>query len=256
MVLWALNILVLAIALSIARSHLAVPIHAIFLTLHALGLLMGAIYNDRTPDLYPHNAHHRFGWWLTAVVLSQALLGLVHLYQGSCGRRRRRTGDEERLAFLPVPVAAVAKRQQMQGNAPSSAYNVRFSHDSGHGTERTSSPPPTQSSSFPESRVYRRLGETSLLNENQLDEEEDSWIGEEVDGEKTLSDQSWWIRSWMTSPRIAIVEVAKRVHRVGRLVYDLTDRLLLPLGFVGIATGIVAYGGIFVSFILPYDFSR
>ena len=251
MVLWALNILVLALALSIARSHLAFPMRAVFLTFHALGLLMGAIYIKKTPDLYPHNAHHGFGWWLTTVVLFQALLGLVHLYQDSSRRRRHGNDDEERVTFLPISVATMAKRQQIQGNTPPSAYRFRFSHDSGHGNECTSSPLPTRSPAFPENRFNRRLKETSLLNNNHPDEEEDGWREEGVDGEKTLPDRPWWIRSWMTSPRIAIVKVAKHVHRVGRLVYDLTDRLLLPLGFVGIATGIVVYGGIFVSFLPP-----
>jgi hypothetical protein len=36
--------------------------------------------------------------------------------------------------------------------------------------------------------------------------------------------------------------------RVCGLLHDIADRLILPLGFVALATGVVVYGGIFVRF--------
>src|SRR4051812_13814116 len=39
--------------LNIARSTFRYPSHIIFLCLHAIGTVIGMIYNSRTPDFYP-----------------------------------------------------------------------------------------------------------------------------------------------------------------------------------------------------------
>ncbi|EXJ93040.1 hypothetical protein A1O3_01596 [Capronia epimyces CBS 606.96] len=48
-----------------------------FLGLHATGTVFGLVYNSKTPDLYPGNSHHKLGWVLTGIAVSQFLLRVL-----------------------------------------------------------------------------------------------------------------------------------------------------------------------------------
>ncbi|KAG7149277.1 putative membrane protein C3B8.06 like [Verticillium longisporum] len=72
---WVL-VLPLAVMLSLARSRYTLASQSVFLAFNALGVLVGAIYNAATPDLYPNNAHHKAGWVFTWISLAQVCIGL------------------------------------------------------------------------------------------------------------------------------------------------------------------------------------
>ncbi|PNH27736.1 hypothetical protein VD0002_g10084 [Verticillium dahliae] len=74
-VAWVL-VLPLAVMLSLARSRYTLASQSVFLAFNALGVLVGAIYNAATPDLYPNNAHHKAGWVFTWIALAQVCIGL------------------------------------------------------------------------------------------------------------------------------------------------------------------------------------
>src|SRR6266511_4011352 len=120
--------------LSLARSRFALAVQLSFLILNAFGLLLGTIYNSRTPDLYVNNAHHKIGWIATWAVCAQVVIGLIFMYSG---RSKEADGDlDEHAGFLPVSVEAMAQHQQV--HAMRTAHGYRWSNDSGQGTERNS----------------------------------------------------------------------------------------------------------------------
>ncbi|KAI9884859.1 MAG: hypothetical protein M1823_003341 [Watsoniomyces obsoletus] len=217
-----------ALALSIARSRVALPVQISFLVVHALGLVTGAVYNRKTPDLYPQNVHHGLGWLLTIVVAGQTVLGLIGLY----ARPARKGGqeayeDEQQTGFIPVSMEALAEYHRIQP-----AYDTRFSRDSGQGTERVSNSIPSAFSSPRDERPDRQLGEVDHHEDDHLLDDEKS---------STKQGQRRW-RLWISA---LTSRASGRVLQIGTIVYNITDRLLLPLGFAGIASGIIVYSGIF-----------
>ncbi len=222
-----------ALTLSIARSRVTLPVQISFLVTHALGLVTGAVYNGKTPDLYPQNIHHGLGWLLTIVVAGQALLGFIGRYAGPARKGGPEAHEDEQASFIPVSVEALAQHHRMHGWPP--ANDTRFSRDSGQGTERTSTSLPSAFSSPQEERPDRQLGEW-----REVDHHEDDHLLEKKSPVQGQRRHSPWI-SAITS------NISHRIFRIGTVVYNITDRLLLPLGFIGIASGVVAYSGIFVS---------
>ena len=205
-----------------------------FLGLNALGIVTAAVYNGRTPDLYPHNVHHGLGWLLTVVVLCQALVGLVGLYRGP----PKKAETDERAAFIPVSTNAMAEHHRLYDAAPSN--DQRFSRDSGQGTERTSWSFRSNVSSLRDERIDRPLGEPTTRDS---DGEVGAWAEEPWEQEKGPS----YTRPWDAYlSRVVRRLVSDRTYRIVERIYDVADRLVLLLAFVGLASGVVAYSGIFV----------
>src|SRR2546423_7293527 len=122
------------IMFSTTRSQLALPIQFLFLVFNGLGVLFGTIYNVNTPDLYDNNAHHKIGWIATWVVTAQVVMGLLFLYSS---QSKKISGPaHERAAFLPVSIESVTQHNQLHDAAGYS--DVRWSGDSGQGTELSS----------------------------------------------------------------------------------------------------------------------
>ncbi|KAL8953003.1 MAG: hypothetical protein Q9222_001118 [Ikaeria aurantiellina] len=215
-----------SVALSIARSRLALAAQIGFFGLNAAGLLVGTIYNGKTPDLYEHNLHHKLGWGITWTVLAQIIVGLLTLYTNT-----KRTDDfnyDERTAFEPLSVQHMSGYQQMHPDSLPSMH--RYSHDSGHGTESESG----------------RSNSLSGFHEEKDEETQhfdpQSRVGGLDDQQKT---------SWLSSNSVVrgFARLSKlvpnRVMRVLTIFYDAVDIVILILGFVLILTGFITYGGIF-----------
>jgi hypothetical protein len=211
--------------LSIARSRLALPSQFLFLVFNAFGLLLGLIYNGQTPDLYNNNAHHKIGWIATWVVGVQAILGLIFAY---AGRGESHADCYERGDFLPVATDEMNQQDHMYPHGALHAY--RWSRDSGQGTERNSSSihsPGSPSCESPAEYDGFEKPEDDLLAKPTVSR---SWF------QSTVVDR-------FLSKRVPGL-VSSRVLRSFNLVYNIIDRIILPFGFVAIATGAVTYGGI------------
>lgn len=217
--------------LSVARSHLALPTQFSFLVLNALGVLFGTVYNVKTPDLYENNVHHKIGWIATWVMSAQVIMGLVFLY----ARRSKRShgSNDERAAFLPVSVEAMAHHEQ--AHAMRGVHEYRWSGDSGQGTERASSS--SHSRSISPTREHR-APQALDLDDKPEDEEET-----EIPNERRYFRNSYIDK--FLSRRIPGL-LSQRLLKMMEVVYAAIDRLVLILGFIAIATGAVTYGGIFV----------
>jgi Domain of unknown function (DUF2427) len=205
--------------LSIAKSRYHLPGQLLFLICNGFGLLLGTIYNIKTPDLYPNNSHHTLGWALTWIILAHSVMAVIRLYAGQTNAWRSGT-TAERATFIPASQPFRGEHEQIYRN----------SNDSGQGTERASSSLHSSSSS-----VNDIPGMRDLPIYEQGDEEQ----------EKPRYLRGSTIDAYLASNISG--RFSSRVVSVNAFLHNLIDRLLLPLGFVAICTGLVTMTGIFVS---------
>ncbi|RSL81972.1 hypothetical protein BHE90_007332 [Fusarium euwallaceae] len=231
MVLSWVFVLPVAVVLSLARSRFTVPAQFVFLASNALGLLLGVIYNAQTPDLYPNNAHHKIGWIATWVVSAQVLVSVVGWVAGVLRGDAKKTSSD-RQAFLPVPTEAPSHNgfRLPEGYLADSPY--RHSGDSGQGTERNTA-------SLRSSSVSTLDGlEESPLESPRKEYEEDD------DGDlEAMSLSSPATKGAFA--RHASKVVASRVWKYLNIGRQVIDRIILPFGFVALATGVVTFGRFF-----------
>jgi hypothetical protein len=205
--------------LSISRSRYSLPVQFVFLPVNAVGVVLVTIYNASTPDFYPNNAHHKLGWIVTWVMCAQVVMGVISAY----ARRK-----EDREVFAPVSAENIEEHQRIYNIAQSHLY--RFSNDSGQGTE------PNTESLRSQSISSNNSDENQLQDEHHEEEEQEEKHGL-MHGSKVDKFLSRRIPGLLSS----------RVLQVFQLFYNVIDRVILILGFVALTTGIVTYGGFFVS---------
>ncbi|KAL4886890.1 hypothetical protein BJY04DRAFT_43411 [Aspergillus karnatakaensis] len=201
-----------AVMFSIARSRLALPSQFLFLILNAVGLLLGIIYNNQTPDLYENNAHHKIGWIITFVVGAQFILALILTYAGRGESFQTRSVD--RGSFLPL---ATDEHESLYPNREIHGY--RLSRDSDQGTESASSSPSREDGFEKPGELYTKPSRFQ------------AWLYSSK-AHQFLSNHV---------PRIT----TPRALRILNTISCVVDRIILPFGFVAIATGGLTYGGIF-----------
>lgn len=209
-------ILPVAVMLSIAHSRFTIPTQFVFLAVNGVAVFFGLVYNASTPDLYQNNAHHKIGWIASSVVAAQFLIGIIYAYSGR--RTSHMAPQYERATFLPVSTQNMMEHEQLY--TPVAEY--RWSGDSGHGTSVPPSP------------------DEEHLNLTKPEEDED------VEVPTPLA--RGWLRSAFLDRFFASRVpglVSNKVLRALRLAYNIIDRIILPFGFVALATGGVTYGGIF-----------
>lgn len=210
--------------LSVARSRYALPTQFLFLIVNAFGMLTGIIYNGQTPDLYENNAHHKIGWIASCVAGAQVVMSLIFTY---AGRGDADVAPSERAAFLPVSTDETASHQRMY---PSGAlHEYRWSGDSGQGTEPNESGPSSPTCVPPEYDDF---------------EKPENYVPTKPVGPRS------WLRNTVADRFLASRVpgmVSSRVLGILNVVYVIIDRIILPFGFIAIATGGVTYGGIMVS---------
>ena len=212
--------------LSISRSRYRLPLQLLFLALNALGVLLATIYNASTPDLYPNNAHHKLGWVLTWVAGAHLVMGLASAYT------QRKDKLEERVSLIPVSTEAMAEHHRIHN--PRQAETGRFSGDSGQGTEPNTESLRSQSISSTGSDDHHLPSayQDRAFEHKDTEEKDGVTLGSKVDR--------------YLAGKISRL-LSSRVLRIVQLFYDVVDRLILILGFVALTTGIVTYGGLFVS---------
>ncbi|RDL32444.1 Integral membrane protein [Venustampulla echinocandica] len=215
-------VLPIGVMLSLAQSHYSLPMQFVFLAINAVGVLLATIYNASTPDLYPNNAHHKLGWILTWVISAHVLMGLVSAYAG----RREDLKHEERGSFIQISTAAMEEHQRLHGQE-----TFRYSNDSGQGTEPDTERLRSHSTSSTRSDQHQ-LCDVHLEREDEYSEKEGLIPSSRIDR--------------FFSRKIPGL-LSARALRVMQLAYGFIDRVILIMGFIGIATGIVTYGGLFMG---------
>lgn len=217
---------------SLARSRYTLGVQFVFLATNALSILLVTIYNSKTPDLYPGNAHHHIGWIVTWVVSAQTLVGLVGWIAGAVKAKKVRHSAEAH-AFIP----ASAEAHQFF-----SSDGYRLSDDSGQGTE-----PTTESLRSNSVSTLAEPGEAQAHAHGHHKEYDEDDLEE-----LSLSDPPAKGRFALGAAKF----VSSGVWRYLDLSYKLVDRIILPFGFIAVLTGIVTYARFFVradmiSFIGP-----
>ncbi|KAF4305665.1 hypothetical protein GTA08_BOTSDO06692 [Botryosphaeria dothidea] len=208
------------VMLSVARSRLTVPAQFLFLALQGLTLFVGTIYNAKTPDFYPNNAHDKLRWPLFFITGIWTFLGLVNFYVD----RTKASGE----ASQPLSTAVMARYQRLQ---QASSDHPRYSHDSGQGTERNSSSlfGHSRSPSAESDNIANPYHDADLDDVEDFEEKRDFLQNSRLD--RLMS---------RFVPRFA----AGRSLKVMRFFYILIERTILLLGFVLILMGTATLGGI------------
>lgn len=240
---------------SLARSRLTLVLQFVFLAVNAFGVLLGTIYNASTPDLYPNNAHHKIGWVATWVVCAQVVVGLVGRVAGAFNNRGRtfavphghRTLDEHG-AFIPVSAGAMAEHALRFPASAAGAGPYRLSNDSGHGTEPNTeslrSPSASASGDDAMLDAEARRKEYARRDDGGDDVDEDDMI-DDIDLEDDLPALPRSGRVYRLTQKVAGM-CSSRARRFLMLFYDIIDRVIMPLGFVALLTGIIAQCRFFV----------
>ncbi|KAL8819339.1 MAG: hypothetical protein Q9191_007755 [Dirinaria sp. TL-2023a] len=209
--------------LSVARSRLAVPFQLTFLGVNGIALLVGSIYNNKTPDLYENNSHHKLGWIITWIVIAQSLMAVTKLCGGRSGSYGKYV-QEQSFGSTPVSVEAIAQHQQMQ-------QRHEYLHDIGHGsdsdTSRTSSMSGTTDCEDSPARDY---------HQKQDDESEADYTEK-----RSLLGNGAVDRFLSRVP----FSMPNRVMTAIDVAHTVIDRVILLLGFLATTTGVVVYGGVF-----------
>lgn len=219
------------VMLSIARSRLAVASQFVFLIVNAFALLLGLIYNYKTPDLYENNAHGKIGWTVTWIASAWVVMSVIDAYA------TRAHPASPRKAVHDLNAANMAQYQRVQDSQTPPA--PRWSNDSGQGTERNSASLYGHSRSpSVESEQERFLDSAhGCPNDNEGDISEDP---EKIDFLRgTAVDR-------LLSRHVARFAIGKPL-RILRLLSVFIERTILVQGFVGITSGTIVYGGIGVS---------
>lgn len=214
--------------LSIARSRLALPTQFVFWIVNAIGVLIGIVYNSQTPDLYENNAHHKIGWIITAVASAQVFMTLIFTY---AGRGESEVSSYERATFLPVSTDETASPVHYPSG---SLHAYRWSRDSGQGTERNSSL---------NSRPTSPHCDSPSEDYDGFEKPEEQVRGKPTQGKRWF--QGTVVDRFLSSRVPAMA--SSRLLRVLNMVHMVIERIIMPFGFVAIATGGVTYGGIMVS---------
>ena len=208
--------------LSISRSRLANPTQLLFLGLNAVALLLATIYSSKSPDLYAGSTHHTLGWISIWVVLAQTLTTLVKSFGGRAIEGRKWT-----------PISFAAMEHHRQAHSSHSQNQRECSHrpspDEEVGTPRNNSISGTTDceEDFPHHTYDTRDVESELEFT-----EKGSLLGNSA------------VKRLFT--RIPINFLRKTLQAI-EVVRNVIQYTILLFGFLTITTGVVVYGGIFVS---------
>lgn len=213
--------------LSIARSRFTLPSQLAFLATNALALILGLAYNHKSPELYENNSHGKTGWIITWIASAWVFMWVIQMYTGPSASQSM--GDETHF----MTVANMARYQCVHDEVP---IPLRYSNDSGQGTERNSS------SLFGHSRSPSVESEDQQFigQQRPYAEADDESFNEESEKRGFLRNTSV---DRFFSRNVARFAVG-RTLKVIRFFYVLFERTLLVQGFVAISTGTVVLGGI------------
>ncbi|KYK56680.1 hypothetical protein DCS_03682 [Drechmeria coniospora] len=215
MVLSWVGVLPVAVMLSLSKSEHTLALQFVFLATNVAAVLSAVLYNAKTPDLYPNNAHHKIGWVVTCVAFAQAFINLLSKVRP----RARAWHSKETLNYTPV------------SSVPTDGV-YRLSNDSGQGTE-----PSTESLCSISLSTHGGSGDGLLLPRH----------GPVADHYRAAAGNTR--RAFLSSlddpPSLGASTALWRIWKFLRLLSRITDRVILPLGSVVLLTGIATFGRFF-----------
>ena len=215
--------------LSVSRSWLALPAQLSFLGLHSVGLLLGAVYSFKTPDLYENNSHNKIGWIITWVVVAQCIIGLVKL---AVNFKKYDDYAEEQCAYSPITIEALTQQHQ-EAYLPD---DYRYSRDSGHFTASETS----------------RSQSISSMHDQESEEHQKflQYQDKHADTDPEYAEKQGFLRSTKAQSVATYIAamISQRTMKALSFAYHIIDCLSMLFGFVAIVSGAAVYGGVFVSY--------
>lgn len=221
-------VLPVAVMFSVARSRYTLPMQLAFLATNALALVLGIIYDRKTPEMYAGNAHSKTGWAITWIASAWVFLALVQAYAG-----RSNTQSIQDEFAEPMTTVNMLRYQRVQSQElpdPS-----RWSDDSGHGTERNSL------SLHDGSQSPSVDSESQFVNPSPRYTHDDDSFGD-GDDEKRGFLRNTPVDKFF-SRNVARFAVGRTLKAI-QILYVVVERTILVQGFVAIVSGAVVYGGI------------
>lgn len=221
--------------LSVARSRLTIPAQASFLAINGLGVITSIVYNAKTPDLYPNNAHHRIGWVATCIAVAWFVMALPMIY------RKR----ESRLAMTAQNMANYNRLQSGGGFTP--GHRHRWSRDSGHGTDHSATLCSGSRNHSSDSLPSHKLEPQSPLPQSPIDEEHATFLGQDEPTE-----ESGFLQNTTTSrvDRLLISKLSRfnpsgHASTALKVLYIILERAIVLLAFTALVTGGITWGNFF-----------
>ncbi|KAI1249848.1 hypothetical protein MGN70_009464 [Eutypa lata] len=239
MVIGWVVLLPIAVMFSIARSRYTLPTQFVFLATNAIGVVVGTVYNAKTPDLYPNNAHHKLGWLVTWVVCAQVMIGLIGRVAGVLGSRGAGGfSKEEQQGFIPVSTEAMAEHEhhhRMNGEG-FVQQPYRHSQDSGSAHNAAES---RRSDSLSTMVGQESPNEHTEQRVHFVDVEDD---GDDFDYKEKMSGSKFLSNSVLTK---FAGKISSRAWTVLLFGYNFVDRTILILGYIALCLGLVTYARFF-----------
>ncbi|OIW26924.1 hypothetical protein CONLIGDRAFT_581735 [Coniochaeta ligniaria NRRL 30616] len=221
-----------AVMLSLARSRYTAAVQLAFLAANATGVFFSTVYNARTPDLYPNNAHHKLGWLVTWVMSAQVLVGLLGRVMGVFSNGKTGNGGARQHAFMPISREALDEHQRLN--------EARFSSPEYHRTDDNRQDTESlRSQSLSTTADGEAAGPLHNVHKEYAEHEED----DDLEVLPALLPHSE--KHPQSLFRKAAGMISDRAWKVLVLGYNFVDRTSLILGFIALCTGIVAYGRFF-----------
>lgn len=208
---------ILAVMLSIARSRFTLPAQLAFFATNATGIVASILYNQQTPDLYSGNSHHKGAWAITCIATAWFLMSLLKPYT-------KRSIDHEYFALSTQPASQSAMAEHDRLHDLSKFRQQRWSRDSGIASQVSSSRPSSLNSEFHRLPMHLMMEQQEDQDEQNMDEIHEPSTPEGTKFNRLLSLD--FVSSLLNS------------------LYVTLERFLIPLGFVALVTGTVAYSGI------------
>ncbi|KAH8724571.1 integral membrane protein [Phaeosphaeriaceae sp. PMI808] len=222
----------IAVMMSISRSRFTLLSQLMFLAINASALVLGVVYDHKTPELYAGNTHSKIGWAVTWIASAWVFMAAIQVYVGH-GKSRPQVDEDQHVATQSMSVANMMQYHRVQKDLPDLS---RFSNDSGQGTERNSE------SLFGHSRSSSLRFEdhhSAASTHSFTHDEEDSF--DEVSEKRGLLQNASMDRFVLRYMGLFTLD---RLLKGVRFSYVVMERTILIQGFVGILTGTVVYGGI------------
>ncbi|TWU78071.1 hypothetical protein ED733_006959 [Metarhizium rileyi] len=228
MILAWVFVLPIAVMLSIAKSRLTLVVHFVFLAVNASGVLLSVMYNSQTPDLYPNNAHHKIGWIITAAMSAQVLVHLLGRRMCAMADRRYRSSNQAGDCSSISHTGDWQRVYTMYQGGEACRLSAGCVQGAEHGA------------------VSVRNNSVTTLNgeEPSLDDQDDGFDDSEaVAGFLKPVELPFLSTDIIATERMRVI--LSRVWKYVVCVYRVTDRMILPFGFVALTTGIITFGRFF-----------
>lgn len=221
--------------LSVARSRLAIPAQACFLAVNGLGLFTSIVYNAKTPDLYPNNAHHKIGWIATWIAVAWFVMAFPVIY--------RRKENTPRHSMTAQNMEHYNRLQGDDGFSPRHMY--RWSRDSGHETDNSATLCSGSRTPSSESVPQHKLEPQSPMDEENGQDYHDHEEQEAAESSGFLRTSTRVER--LLSSKLSRFNLSGRAFVALKVTYVFIERSILVLAFVAFCSGGVTWGNLFVS---------